>query len=238
MSKEISLKDGRKVIVDDDIYEKYDGFKNFYLWITDKGYITIASSLHRLVMVETGEIQHNKHIDHIDQNPLNNCKENLRWVTRQQNRKNSKKHKITASSSYKGVSWKDDLKKWGARIRLYGKSIHIGFFDNELDAAIAYDIFAKKENAEYVSLNFPNATSKDINRVLAIIENPKKRKGCYSIYRGVYQIKGCKKCNAKITYKSKRYYLGSFDTQEEAALAYNVKAIELYGDKAKLNRIS
>jgi hypothetical protein len=34
-----------------------------------------------------------------------------------------------------------------------------------------------------------------------------------------------------------RYYLGLFKTEIDAALAYNKKALELYGDNAKLNII-
>jgi group I intron endonuclease len=40
-----------------------------------------------------------------------------------------------------------------------------------------------------------------------------------------------------IYHKNKKIHLGAFKTEEEAALAYNNKAIELYGDKAKLNII-
>lgn len=43
---------------------------------------------------------------------------------------------------------------------------------------------------------------------------------------------------AQIQKDGKKYYLGTFETQEEAAQAYNEKALELYGDQANLNTIA
>ena len=56
-------------------------------------------------------------------------------------------------------------------------------------------------------------------------------------YTGVYQIKGGKKnkWRATISYNQKTVHLGCFKTIEEAAMAYNKKASELYGSSAKLN---
>jgi len=41
----------------------------------------------------------------------------------------------------------------------------------------------------------------------------------------------------RIRYNGKRLYLGAYKTKEEAALAYNKKAIELYGEYAYLNNV-
>lgn len=40
---------------------------------------------------------------------------------------------------------------------------------------------------------------------------------------------------ARIKYKQKTIYIGSFKTKEEAAIAYNKKAIEIFGEYARLN---
>ena len=56
-----------------------------------------------------------------------------------------------------------------------------------------------------------------------------------SQYRGVSFYFG--KWKGTIVKNHKSYHLGYFDTQEEAAKAYNVKATELYGDKARLNLV-
>ena len=43
---------------------------------------------------------------------------------------------------------------------------------------------------------------------------------------------------ARIVYDGKMIYLGSYDTPEKAAIAYNQKALELFGEYARLNRFN
>jgi HNH endonuclease/AP2 domain len=63
----------------------------------------------------------------------------------------------------------------------------------------------------------------------------KKQDGKTSQYKGVRFTKG--RWRSEITKDKKYYYIGSFSTQKEAAIAYNNKAKELYGDFACLNVI-
>jgi hypothetical protein len=65
--------------------------------------------------------------------------------------------------------------------------------------------------------------------------NTKKRTGCSSKYKGVYWNLQQKKWTSGINYKGKRYYLGHFISEEEAATAYNKKAVELFGEFARIN---
>ena len=62
-----------------------------------------------------------------------------------------------------------------------------------------------------------------------------------SRFRGVYldkrEGKGKKKWRAEIYKDNKKYRLGRFETEEEAAAAYNQKAIELHGEFATLNKL-
>lgn len=75
-----------------------------------------------------------RYIDHIDGDPLNNKIENLRVCNLSQNLCNSTKRKDN-TSGYKGVSWFKPQKKWRARISMYGKEHHFGYFD-EIEKAI------------------------------------------------------------------------------------------------------
>lgn len=76
-------------------------------------------------------------IDHINGNKADNRIENLRAVTVAQNQYNRKTN-ADNTSGYKGVGWHKSNKKWEARIRLEGKPIHLGYFDNveEADAVV------------------------------------------------------------------------------------------------------
>ena len=72
-------------------------------------------------------------IDHIDQNGLNNRWHNLREVTHQENQKNISLRKNNTSGQT-GVSFSKLMGKWGSRITLDGKDVHLGYFENYEDA--------------------------------------------------------------------------------------------------------
>lgn len=91
-------------------------------------------------------------VDHIDGNPLNNQRSNLRLATPAQNKHNSRKRKAT-SSIYKGVS---KLKNsWKAQITVHGKTTRLGKFETEKEAALAFDEAARKLQGPFAKLNFP-----------------------------------------------------------------------------------
>lgn len=92
-------------------------------------------------------------VDHKDCNGLNNCKENLRIYTDMSlNNANSRKRKNTITK-YKGVY--AEGKRYRSYIKFHNKTIIIGFFDTEEEAAKAYDLKAIELFGEYARLNFP-----------------------------------------------------------------------------------
>lgn len=91
-------------------------------------------------------------IDHRDRNGLNCRRSNMRFVTRAQNSQNKRRPQI-GGGKYKGVTQRGT--RWRARIVINGKRTHLGYFPSEYDAAIAYDIAAKKYFGEHAFLNFP-----------------------------------------------------------------------------------
>jgi len=66
-------------------------------------------------------------------------------------------------------------------------------------------------------------------------QNSCNKKAIRNKYKGVYIFRNYYMSN--ITYNKKNIHLGQFNTQEAAAEAYNKKAIELFGEYAKLNEI-
>lgn len=102
--------------------------------------------LHNLIK---GKPEENLVVDHIDHNGLNNTRNNLRIVSNIINSHNKKKKENTLSS-YIGVSFQKQSKKWRSYIRYENKQYSCGLFDKEVDAAKEYDKIALqiyKENA-------------------------------------------------------------------------------------------
>jgi len=60
---------------------------------------------------------------------------------------------------------------------------------------------------------------------------------CSSQYKGVHWNKQTAKWVSMIGFGDKRIYLGLFTSELEAAIAYNTKASELFGEFANLNKI-
>ena len=76
-----------------------------------------------------------KYYDHIDRNPLNNRKYNLRVANESENAQNRTKQRNNVSG-FVGVYWKKKLNKWAVQININKKQTHLGYFINKKDAII------------------------------------------------------------------------------------------------------
>src|ERR1035437_7436582 len=137
--KKIKLggKIGGQALVDDEDFKKM----NLINWFNQQGYAAGRLPrkrnivfLHRLVMGTPKGM----YTDHKNKNRLDNRKTNLRICSRQENLRNVGLCKSN-TSGFKGVSWKKYNKKWGCRIKINKKEIWIGYFDDKVKAAKAYD---------------------------------------------------------------------------------------------------
>ena len=92
-------------------------------------------------------------VDHIDGNSTNNRRQNLRTCTRCQNLYNSRPR--CSRSQYKGVRYDKRTGRWVAEITHRGRKYYLGSFEDEIDAAKAYDRKARELFGQYAHLNFP-----------------------------------------------------------------------------------
>ena len=100
-------------------------------------------------------------VDHINGNPLDNRRENLRVCTRSENMRNRKK--TTQKYRFKGVTYHasgnyDGSKggncgRWRAYTRVMGKRVWLGYHATEEDAALAYNAYASAAFGEFARLN-------------------------------------------------------------------------------------
>lgn len=72
-------------------------------------------------------------IDHINHNKSDNSIHNLREVTHQGNMRN-RSISNNNTSGYNGVTWAKERSKWRAQIKVNGKTINLGYFQNIEDA--------------------------------------------------------------------------------------------------------
>lgn len=111
----------------------------------------VVRYLHRYIMQAPKGMQ----VDHINNNGLDCRKANMRLATASENCRNRGKRVDGLTSSYKGVCLING--RWRASIGFRGTKKHIGYFDDEIVAARAYDSAAIELHGDFARLNFPEA---------------------------------------------------------------------------------
>lgn len=106
--------------------------------------------MHKIIQAATCGYE----VDHINGDKLDNRRENLRSVTRSNNNANSKL-RSGKTSRYRGVHWSKRQRKWAASIGVNRKTIYLGYFYKEKEAAKAYDVKALEFFGNHASPNFP-----------------------------------------------------------------------------------
>lgn len=129
-------------LVDDEDYEylnqwtwRYARSKksNYAIRYEHKNGKTRRIYMHRSIMNDPDSM-----VDHKDGNGLHNYKSNLRECTRSQNGMNRNKDK-PRTSIHKGVYFYTSRGRWVSNIYHNNKKYFLGYFNNETDAAIAYN---------------------------------------------------------------------------------------------------
>jgi hypothetical protein len=132
-----------------------------YAWrVNDRGYVVRSGAsgttrcgkttwrLHRWLLGDPPGLE----VDHIDLNPLNNRRRNLRVATRAQNAANAPVGR-RGTTGFKGVTRED--RRFLATVCVAGRQIRLGRHDTPEEAAHAYDAAAREYFGEFARVNFP-----------------------------------------------------------------------------------
>ena len=170
-NKSKAFKEGIKFIVDEEDYENYVKPYKFTLC---NGYVRISNTtdmkyLQRwLLNVE----DKSKEVDHINRNPLDNRRCNLRVCSKQENMMNKDKTKKN-TSGFKCVHWRHDVAKYCALFRYKKTKYYAGTYD---DPKEAYEAYMKKLKEVSNSSEFilkTESNHKEYNQSLKkIIDSP------------------------------------------------------------------
>lgn len=162
--KTIPLTQGKVALVDNEDYEwlmqwkwqahnnehrkSWYALRSVYLGGGRKNRINCLIWMHRLILGTPQGME----TDHINGDGLDNRRCNLRVCTRSQNAANREKKRDKVG--YKGVHWHKQTNKWRPRIKVNYKSISLGLFEDQEDAARAYDRAAMQHFGEFARTNF------------------------------------------------------------------------------------
>lgn len=159
--KQIPLTQGQFALVDDEDYEMLSKFKWTLHKRGDHCYAIrmgrkengqrLMIKMHRQVL---GLTDPKILVDHRDNNGLNNQKANIRACSPAENSRN---RGLTKSNprKLKGITFHKGANKFMAQIEFERKSIFIGYFNTDMEAAKAYDKKAIELHGDFARLNFP-----------------------------------------------------------------------------------
>lgn len=156
----IALTKGMFAIVDAEDYDelmkyKWTAFYTCGKWYAARNEKGTCVLMHRQIM----KAPKGKVVDHHNGMSLDNRKANMRLCNHSQNNINRRPRGKT--SKYKGVTRDKKRSLWRSTAWYKGRSIHVGRYTNEAQAARAVDYVNVQLNGEYAYLNFPDEWPED-----------------------------------------------------------------------------
>ena len=156
------IKNGYTIKIDNQDYELISNIK-FHVRKNNKGFLSVRlSNMKHFASIFFPEYKTGVglEIDHINGDPLDNRRKNLRICTHAENMRNRKIFKNN-TSGFKGVSWCKETNKWCAKCYLKRKATK-AWFKNIYDAAEFYNKTALALHGKFARLNIiPTRSTKE-----------------------------------------------------------------------------
>ncbi len=159
--KKIILTQGQVALVDDEDFEFLINWKWHYSndgYATRTEYVNGQRAIYMNRVILERKLGHNDFevAHHINKDKIDDRKDNLQAMTRGQHRQIHTTRK-NSTSEYIGVSWAEQNQKWRAYITVNGVQMHLGYDDEEIEAARAYDRAVIEHRGRHARLNFPRS---------------------------------------------------------------------------------
>jgi hypothetical protein len=160
--KHIPLPNGMVCTVSDEDYEAVKDRKwyahpngHHYYVVRDRlkseGPGAKAIFLHRVILNAPKHL----HVDHVDGNGLNNCRENIRLCTCSQNQMNRGRQRNNTSGAKGVFASGTKALPWFAQLRFQNRQYYLGKFRTVAEASAAYEAKAKELFGEFYKEQVP-----------------------------------------------------------------------------------
>jgi hypothetical protein len=230
----IPLQDGQEAICDKEFYD----IVNKYQWHLVRDYAVTTLKRKHAFMHKFLFPEFNNKVTHINGNMLDNRKSNLEELFKRVCYIENNICHIPLNNNQEAICDADRFDE----VSKYNWYLHNGYVLTHTapkSTRLHRFLYPELKLLDHINRNKLDNRSCNLREATQAenVLNRSANKNSKLGYKGICYRKRSNKYEPKICYKNKIYYLGTYITPEEAAEAYNKKAIELFGEYACLNII-
>ena len=170
--------------------------------------------------------------DHRFGDRLDNRRSMLRESTYKENAQN-KRSQYKNKAGYKGVSSRRGV--WETSIFTQGRIYYLGTYTSNEEAAKVYDKAARFHFGEFARTNFSGTEAESVESIRARLRANHASPFIGVTFRFISEKTSKPVWRARIGEGFDRFHLGDYDSEEDAARAYDLAARYLFGPTAETN---